>query len=145
MISDADGDPAADELEGSEPRLSPRAEALRGREGDNLKVELAPHTLEWALAKESEVNVEMMLDALALVKPRVTERLRGELEGADSETSAEALLEAVKDVKGRFAQELADLLDEDPREFVVPEFLREALRWVTEEPALEPEGGEADG
>ena len=75
-----------------------------------------------------------MLDALALVKPRVAERLRGELKGADLEASADGLLDAVKDVKGRFAQELADLLDDDAREFVAPDFLRDALLWVTEEP-----------
>jgi putative ATP-dependent endonuclease of the OLD family len=140
VISDADGDPAVDELEGSEPNLSPRADALREREGDNLKVELAPRTLEWALASASAKNLELMLDALDLVKPIVTKRLRGELEGAELETSADALLEAVKDVKGRFAQELADLLDNDPREFVVPDFLRDALIWVTEEPEPAEEG-----
>jgi putative ATP-dependent endonuclease of the OLD family len=145
VISDADGDPAAEELEGSELSLSPRAESLREREGDNLKVELAPRTLEWALASASRENVELMLDALALVKPRVAERLRGELEGADLEASADALLEAVGDVKGRFAQELADLLDDAAREFVVPDFLRDALLWVTEEPqAVDEDPEEAD-
>lgn len=145
VISDADGDPAAEELEGSEPSLSPRAEALRERESDNLKVELAPRTLEWALASVSQENIELMLDALALVKPRVAERLRGELEGADLAVSADALLEAVEDVKGRFAQELADLLDNDAREFVVPNFLRDALLWVTEEPqAVNGDSEEAD-
>jgi hypothetical protein len=69
------------------------------------------------------------------VKPRVAARLRGELEeGADLEVSAGVLLKAVEDVKGRFAQELADLLDDDDRDFVVPAFLRDALVWVTDEP-----------
>ena len=57
-----------------------------------------------------------------------------------------ALLEAVEDVKGRFAQELADLLDDAAaREFVVPDFLRDALLWVTEEPqAVDEDPEEAD-
>jgi putative ATP-dependent endonuclease of OLD family len=134
VISDADGDPDAEELEGSEPNLSPRAAALREREGDNLKVEVVPRTLEWSLARESKENVDLMLDALALVKPQVAGRLRVELADADLDACADALLKAVEDVKGRFAQELADLVDHDGHHFEVPISIRDALVWVTEEP-----------
>jgi len=41
-------------------------------------------------------------------------------------------MEAIKDVKGRFARELAELVSDEARDFVVPVFLREAIEWVAE-------------
>jgi hypothetical protein len=43
------------------------------------------------------------------------------------------LLEKVADVKGRFAQELAELIANPATSFVVPEYLREAIEWVADE------------
>lgn len=132
VISDADGQPSAADLVGAEDSLSPRAEALAARADDNIRVSLAPNTLEWALVAAG--NVEMALDALAAVKPRVAEHLRAEVDPTKPEAAAQPILEAIKDVKGRFAQELAELLADEKREFAVPDFLREAIEWVTEGP-----------
>lgn len=132
VISDADGQPSAADLAGAEESLSPRAEALAARAGDNIRVRLAPNTLEWALIAAG--NVEIALDALAAVKPRVAARLREEVGSLEPEAAAGPILEAIKDVKGRFAQELSELLADEKREFVVPDFLRESIEWVTEAP-----------
>lgn len=132
VISDTDGQPSAEDLAGAEDSLSPRAEALAARAGDNVRVRLAPNTLEWALVAEG--NVEIALDALAAVKPQVAERLREEVDSLEPKAAADPILGAIKDVKGRFAQELAELLADQEREFVVPDFLRESIEWVTEPP-----------
>ena len=130
VISDTDGQPSAEDLAGAEDSLSPRAEALAAGAGGNIRVRLAPNTLEWGLVAAG--NVEIALDALAAVKPRVAERLRREVDPLEPEAAAQPILEAIKDVKGRFAQEFAELLSDDEREFVVPDFLRESIEWVTE-------------
>ena len=110
--------------------MSPRARDLKDRAGSNLHVALAPRTLEWALAANG--NKDTMLDALAPVKPRVAERLRRDLAEAGPEEAADAILAAVEDVKGRFAQELALLISEPTVEFAVPEYLIDAIAWVAE-------------
>jgi putative ATP-dependent endonuclease of the OLD family len=69
VISDSDGQPAAEELHGADASLSPRAADLKQRAGENVRVSLAPHTLEHDLAAAG--NVEVMLQALKEVKPRV--------------------------------------------------------------------------
>jgi hypothetical protein len=74
-----------------------------------------------------------MLRALELVKPKVAERLQAEIAEADDEAAAEAILGAIEDVKGRYAQELADLIADPTIEFVVPAYLRDAIAWVADE------------
>lgn len=143
VISDADGQPSAEDLAGAEDSLSPRAEALAARAGDNIRVRLAPNTLEWALVAAG--NVEIVLDALAAVKPRVAERLREEVDSLEPEAAADPILGAIKDVKGRFAQELAELLADEEREFVVPDFLRESIEWVTEPSPADAEDTPEEG
>jgi putative ATP-dependent endonuclease of the OLD family len=131
VLSDADppGKPSADELEGGEPGLSPLAASLRAREGGNVRVRLAERTLEWDLARAG--NWPLLLDALRPINPRVAATLERELADASAEQRAEPILEKVRDVKGRFAQELADLLDDEQREFRVPGYIQEAIDWVT--------------
>ncbi len=143
VISDADGQPSAEDLAGAEDALSSRAEALAARAGDSIRVRLAPNTLEWALVAAG--NVEIALDALAAVKPRVAGRLRAEVDPLEPETAAAPILEAIKDVKGRFAQELAELLADEEREFIVPDFLRESIEWVTEAPPTGVEDPPGEG
>ena len=111
--------------------MSPRARDLEGREGANVLIRLAPHTFEWALAEAG--NKDAMLRALAEVKPQVAERLKGELTSAAPHEVADEILKAVKDVKGRFAQELAALLDDETVNFTIPEYLVEAISWVADE------------
>jgi putative ATP-dependent endonuclease of OLD family len=128
----SDGDPpqyAADgDDEDGDPGLSPVAAALADREGDNLRVRLARRTLEWDLAAAG--NWDVLLDALAGVKPRVAQRLRTEHANSGASARADALLAAVAGRKGRFAQELVALL-EAGRSLTVPDYLAEAIAWVT--------------
>jgi len=132
VISDDDRQTVADD-EGGEEQFSTRAKDLKGHAGANVHVALAPRTLEWALAAAG--NKEVMLDALAPVKPLVAERLRGELAEASNEDAADAILAAVADKKGQYAQELADLLADPEVEFEVPEYLSKAIAWVAAESA----------
>lgn len=138
VVSDDDRQPDSEDLEGGEERLSPRAKDLEEQAGDNVHVALATNTFEWALAAAG--NQDIMLDALEPVKPRVTARLRRELAEATPEESADAILAAVKDIKGRYAQELADLIAKPNVKFAVPKYLREAIAWVAEAEAETEQG-----
>jgi putative ATP-dependent endonuclease of OLD family len=112
-------------------RFSTRALDLAGREGANVRVRLARRTLEWALVFEG--NKEVMLDALEPLHPYVAKRLRRELADASDETAADAILDAVKNEKGQYAQELSDLLADPKVDFIVPAYLSEAIEWVAAE------------
>jgi hypothetical protein len=98
-------------------------------------VRLATRTLEWDLAAAG--NVEVMLKALTQVKPVVGPRLTEDLANADATTAASAILSKVADVKGRFAQELAELLSDPAQDFTAPGYLREAIEWVADPVAAE--------
>jgi putative ATP-dependent endonuclease of OLD family len=132
-ISDSDGQPSADELEGEPLGLSPRAAALKERAGENVLVCLADRALEWDLAIAG--NTDVMLDALTQVKPVAGPALRKAIAPLSPEEQAQVLLEKVSDVKGRFAQELAERLADEEVKPQVPTYLREAIEWVTDEPA----------
>jgi putative ATP-dependent endonuclease of OLD family len=137
VISDDDRQPDPEDLEGGEERLSPRAKDLEGKAGDNVHVALAPKTLEWALAQAG--NRDVMLDALEQLKPRVAARLHKELADLDLTNPFNAalvgdkILAAVADVKGRYAQELAELIDNPEVDFAVPKYLEGAIAWVADE------------
>jgi putative ATP-dependent endonuclease of OLD family len=139
-ISDGDGQPSADELEGEALELSPRAAALKERAGENVLVCLADRTLEWDLAVAG--NTQLMLEALAQVKPVAGPALRDAIAELGAEEQAQALLEKVSDVKGRFAQELAERLADDAVELHVPGYIRAAIEWVTDAPAPEAAAAE---
>ncbi|MDG5481989.1 ATP-dependent nuclease [Mycolicibacterium gadium] len=129
VISDGDGQPSSDELEGEDEALSPRAAGLAERAGDNVIVKLAEKTLEWDLAVAG--NSALMLEALTQVKPIAGPRLSGQIADSDERARADAILNKVKDVKGRFAQELAELIADESKPLVVPAYLKEAIEWVT--------------
>jgi putative ATP-dependent endonuclease of OLD family len=123
----SDGDPPNkkeldDELEGGEPLLSATAQKLRANETDTLHVFLAEKTFEWDLAKAG--NWETLIEALTLVKPRVATGLT-----PDEAGRPDALLGAVENVKGRFAQALTEVLA-DGRAFDVPRYLKDAIDWA---------------
>jgi putative ATP-dependent endonuclease of OLD family len=120
-----------DGLEGASEKLSPRAADLQGRAGENVAVMLAERTLEWDLAAAD--NIDVMLTALGEVKPRVAAALRNELAGVDLREAADAILAKVADVKGRFAQELAAMLEDEKVAFTIPGYLKDAIAWVAEE------------
>jgi len=130
VVSDDDRQPDPDDLEGADEKMSPRAASLAERTNQSVHVALAPKTLEWALVAAG--NKDVMLAALAEIKPRVAKRLAGELAHADDETAADEILKAVTDVKGQFAQELADRIANPFTEFIVPEYLQTAIEWVTD-------------
>lgn len=133
VISDSDGQPSEEELDGEDQALSPRAAALAARAGDNVRVRLATRTLEWDLARAG--NTEVMLTALTQVKPKAGPKLAETIAEMEADDQAEAMLAKVKDVKGRFAQELAELLANPKTPLSVPDYLREAIEWVTDPPA----------
>jgi hypothetical protein len=85
-------------------------------------------------------NWDVLLEALAAVKPRVAQRLGAEHATSDPQQRADALLAKVADRKGRFAQELVAIL-EVGREFAVPSYLVKAIEWVTADQDL-PAGDE---
>jgi putative ATP-dependent endonuclease of OLD family len=134
LVSDSDPPSAVFdfETEGAEPLLSATARKLKESETETMHVFLAQKTFEWDLAVAG--NWETLLEALALLKPKVAENLRnfppdGEVDQAN------AILAAVKDVKGRFAQGLTQILS-DGREFLVPAYLRDAIVWAAAGDAL---------
>jgi putative ATP-dependent endonuclease of OLD family len=137
----SDGDPPQrqniEEQTGGEPGLSAIATALRDREAGNVRVRLAEKTLEWDLAAVG--NWDVLITALSAIKPRVASSLRASSENSPARERADALLSKVKDVKGRFAQELVDVLD-NFADFKVPDYLREAIEWVT--PDQTPDAGD---
>jgi putative ATP-dependent endonuclease of OLD family len=133
VVSDGDGQPSVEELEGETAALSPRAAALAERAGDNVLVCLATRTLEWDLAIAG--NTAVMLDALAQVKPIAGPALRDAIRELSVEEQAQRILDKVSDVKGRFAQELAERFADDSTALEVPGYLRDAIEWVADEPA----------
>jgi putative ATP-dependent endonuclease of the OLD family len=167
VVSDGDppGGPSDEELEGADAAVSPVARSLLEMQGEFVKVSLAKKTLEWDLALEKR-NWSVLLDALTAVKPRVGARIAGEVERSNDQERAEKLLDAVSNVKGRFAQELADRLaarrtkesfagerDGDLpylHDFVVPPYIEEALGWLAAaperaaEPTTQTEGPDGD-
>lgn len=144
VVSDADGQPPVEELDGADEAISHRAVKLKERvkETDNVEVFLSRRTLEWDLARVA-ANRPVMIEALAQVKPKVAEKLTNDLNGLSDEDAATKLLEKVSDVKGPFAQALAELLADDDKIFEAPEYLRDAIGWAVEEALLvEPQGKE---
>ena len=109
--------------------LSTRAMSLLDHSNEKVLVSLAEKTLEWDLAAAG--NWRVMLDVLEHHHPRITTRLRTELEARDDRERADAILDAVDDVKGPFAQDLAALLEDPDVEFAVPPYLIAAIEWVT--------------
>jgi hypothetical protein len=82
-------------------------------------------------------NTEVMLEALSQVKPVAGPALRAEIAERSLEDQAQAILDKVSDVKGRFAQELAERFADSAVELKVPDYLRAAIEWVADEPAQE--------
>ncbi|WP_280403272.1 ATP-dependent nuclease [Nocardia brasiliensis] len=109
-------------------QLSATARKLKTLECEQVQVFLADKTLEWDLANAG--NWDVLLDALKPVKPRVATWLHRDHLNSTPPVRADALLEAVSDKKGRFAQELA-LLISRRAPFVVPPHIRQAIEWVT--------------
>ncbi|MEV0769483.1 ATP-dependent nuclease [Nocardia salmonicida] len=109
-------------------QISATARKLQTLESEQVRVFLAEKTLEWDLANTG--NWESLLEALKAVKPRKAKWLLRDHTHSTADVRAEALLAAVVDKKGRFAQELAPLIAKTAQ-FVVPPHIDRAIRWVT--------------
>lgn len=128
IVSDADPPDVENEQEGADPALSSRAAALIDQQNANVLVKLATRTLEWDLVQAG--NWDLAVKALEPIKPRVAARLAREHAESSANERADALLAKVEDVKGRFAQEFAALI-EGGATMIVPAYLVEAIAWVT--------------
>jgi len=118
-------------LIGSGP--SDSAKGLKGQESAilNLRVEFSEITFEHELAR-SKLLLPHMLDALATIHPTVTKELRKTAANLDTDDEkADAFYAEFKSSnvsKGRFAQELALILDNSGLGLgAVPEYIRGAL------------------
>lgn len=134
IISDADapgGKPNPADLRDGDIMLSASARAIAELQLKNVSVHLARKTFEWDLAAAG--NAAVMREALALIKPRVAEALKRSLSGKDADTQAELLYEKVKDVKGPFAQALAQVVDSGVR-LHIPDYIRGAITFATSDP-----------
>ena len=116
-------------------QLSAMAAKLLGMTRTNVQVKLSRKTFEWDLANENVANSDVMIRALKEVKPQVGSRLE-KTDFANPVEFADALLAAVSDVKGLFAQELAYILTSEPTtRFNLPKYIGDALGEMTgEEP-----------
>lgn len=94
-----------------------------------VRVFLSKKTFEWDLAAEQGgANRALLLEALRLVRPQKAKELSNS--AATGEAFADLFLAAVEGYKGRFAQELAELLQTPVALFVAPDYLIEAVSWV---------------
>jgi putative ATP-dependent endonuclease of OLD family len=147
IISDGDPPtgPTEEELQGSDRTLSAVSAGLKKEEHSLLRVELATKTFEWDLAVPEE-NWSVLLEALESLKPQVGQRLRKQEAHLNTVERSDGLLDAVANIKGPFAQQLADLLvrteppkkqpdaEDEPtylHKFVVPPYIERALQWLT--------------
>lgn len=104
--------------------ISDRAQKAKDLEKHNLKVCLAPHTLEHDLFEQSERNKTIMREVYRKLHPR-TDVLKSEF---DAQTLMQ-YLERNND-KAEFALQLYDRL-ENERAFDVPDYIKDAILFVT--------------
>lgn len=117
--------------------LSATAKRLLEEEKDNdcVQVRLATVTFEWDLIAAG--NVEWALMAMSKLHPRKTKALRENPFITSAEDYASAILEAIKDKKGRFAQALLHTAEDAKaagHEIKVPAYITETLRFVCVKP-----------
>lgn len=123
-----DGDPKQDVPE--DFTLSATATGLKELESDQHLVTTSLKTFEWDLAYYNLENRAVMIDSLKQIRPVVGARLESTTFRSAREF-ADAFLEAVENVKGPFAQELAATLEMNPLlGFTVPSYLNGAYAWV---------------
>jgi putative ATP-dependent endonuclease of OLD family len=144
VVSDADPELDAAELEDGDEGLSNRASKLKERVGliENAEAFFSERTFEWDLAR-IEGNRPLMIEALKPIKPTVAANLPDELEGLHDDQAADKLQEKIGRAKGPFAQALAELLADDENLFEAPRYLCEAIDWALQEAIFaEPSGDE---
>lgn len=144
-----DADPAKEVIEGNSVQkypslddtveISANTKKLEKDFEDNfVKVFYGKKTLEYDLALY-DVNRKLMLEALSELHPKIAKALSSEVDAAKTNTDKAKVLfmgmfergENKTNVKkGEFAQELAYLLKDDNTDFVVPEYISNAVKHV---------------
>lgn len=103
------------------------------------KTFIGAKTLEYDLALQGAVNRTLMLQALSVLHPMIARDLANEVAVEQDNTNAARVLfkgmfernpGTTKVSKGAFAQELAEILREQPVGFVVPMYIQQALAWI---------------
>lgn len=125
-----DDDGNLEEYDVDDLEQSATARSIAAQAGPNVQPFISTRTLEWDLAFHAGgVNREMLLEALKKVRPRKAEELHKST--AEPQEWADSFLAAVKKTKGDFAQNLAMTLATSKAPFEVPDYVAEALMWIT--------------
>lgn len=129
--SDSDSDAEHDEQGSSTvdgAQISAAARSILRLANESVGVFLAERTFEWDLALEA-ANKPLLIKALASIHPRKAKKLETDVTtGAEF---ADKFLAAVSGSKGRFAQELAEVVESSKGEaFTVPSYIARAIDWV---------------
>ena len=122
MITDGD------EHRDNETLLS-RVKKAKELEGGNIKVFLAKNTFEYELISASEKNSEIIMGIYAELHPHTN------IAGSTIEEKAKEFLDKLDTNKDKalLAQLLAELLEnnsEEKSQFVVPQYIQNAIKWV---------------
>ena len=134
------GFPVAIMTDGDAPHIgappSATAVGLKAKEADisNLKVEYSEITFEHELARSPEI-LPLMLEAFEILHPINGKKLKEDMHGLPTaDDKADAFLSEFlrnKTSKGRFAQELAELLDgSEIQADEVPHYIQEVLKFL---------------
>lgn len=129
-----DCDPGADCYpKKSDPlKPSPTAQSIKKFESVNLKVFLAQKTFEYDLCLIKE-NHPILLEALKYIHPQIGPTLEAELAAETREHGQcaklfQRLLSSTK--KGEYAQSLAALIENSKMQFIVPSYIKNAIKHV---------------
>jgi len=146
-VAGQDGDAPEGEEE-ADPVLSATARQLLEEERHNkhIMVRLARQTFEWDLIAAG--NVEWALMALRPLHPRTARRIREDPFYRSNEDYATAILDSIRNEKGRFAQALwhyAEEAEDAGHPITVPDYIAEALRFVCHKPKPSRRPKDRDG
>jgi putative ATP-dependent endonuclease of OLD family len=133
VISDSDsklGAEDGDDDSDSDWQISNMAASLLTRASSTISINLARQTFEWDLAHDNYSDPSTLINALKAVRPRLGARIEN-TSFQDASSFADEFLRAVKDVKGRFAQELAAALEASPTApLAIPSYISDAVESV---------------
>jgi len=133
VLSDADpGDPQQYPNLGDTLLLSDAAKSIKAQGNMFVKTYFAQKTLEYDLALH-EVNHKPMMEALATIHPKIAESIEETLAKAAPDAKAKEIFYAMfgSVQKGAYAQALAYKLRSEGIKFTLPDYIREAIEYVT--------------
>ena len=129
IVTDADPNEDSDDEGETDQLLSPAAKKLKELANENVGVFFSTKTFEWDLVVSG--NWEVMIGALARLKPQVAKKLEDD-HGSDSlEDRASSFLDKIARIKGPFAQALFEELRKNGATLEVPEYLADAIRFAS--------------